>query len=30
MKIVLNFSNAVIELGASLRVLGLYIDTKLR
>ena len=29
-KIVLNFSNTVIKLGASLRVLGLYIDTKLR
>jgi len=29
-KMVLNFSNTVIELGASLRVLGLYIDTKLR
>jgi len=27
---VLNFNNAVIKLGASLRVLGLYIDTKLR
>jgi len=30
MKMVLNFSNTVIKLGASLRVLGLYIDTKLR
>jgi len=30
MKMALNFGNAVIEPGASLRVLGLYVDTKLR